>query len=231
LEILLVEKAPYYYPDGRNPHGFLYSRFACIMHSAKIPVSFHFQPINRVLHRIKTDKKACSLGWFRIPIRESYATFSEGLWDDKPMGLVVHKDAALRFAAYGSLEKMLATPGLKAVMPENVSFGQTLDRMLSRSKHEIQISTINFVQSLTMVASKRVDYTIANIPEYNWHRKLEKERFGRDVIEMIRYSDMPEGEQRYLMCHRDFDRRELEAINQAIRQFKADCSLQILAPD
>lgn len=230
LDVYLVEKAPYYYLSGRDAHGFLYARFACIMRNAKIPVVFHFQPINRVLQRIRVDKKACSLGWFRIPGRESFAIFSDGLWNDQSMGVVVHKDAVARFAAFGSLDKMLATPGLRAVIPENVSFGQKLDLMLTQSKNDIQTSTINFVQAQTMVASKRVDYTIANVPEYNWHKEVEKERYGRDVIEMIRYSDMPEGEQRHLMCHRDFDSRQRAAINQAIRQFKKDCDLRISAP-
>ncbi len=49
-----------------------------------------------------------------------------------------------------------------------------------------------------MVASRRVDYSIANVPEYAWHKKREMERNGRDVLELVRYSDMPPGEERYL---------------------------------
>lgn len=226
-----MEKAPYYYPGGRDPHGFLYDRFACMMQAANIPMSYHFQPINRILHRIKTDPKACSLGWFRIPLRESFASFSLGIWDDQPMGVVVHKDAVARFAALGSLDALMKTPGLRAVVPENVSYGQNLDRVLGPSQHAIQTSTINFVQSLTMVANKRVDYTIANIPEFNWHKKMEKERNGRDVIEIIRYSDMPAGEPRYLMCHRNFRRQDMEAINQAIHQYRKDCDLKMAPPE
>ncbi len=49
-----------------------------------------------------------------------------------------------------------------------------------------------------MVASRRVDYSIANVPEYAWHKNREMERNGRDVVELVRYSDMPPGKERYL---------------------------------
>ncbi len=82
-----------------------------------------------------------------------------------------------------------------------------------------------------MVASRCVDDTIAYVPEYAWHKKREKVRNGREVLELVRYSDMPPGKERYPMCHRNFRADHLEAINKAIRHYRKDCGLKNPAPE
>ncbi|QPF76251.1 TIGR02285 family protein [Roseateles sp. DAIF2] len=170
----------------------------------------------------------CSVLHVRRPERLEWAYFTQlhPALAARQIHVVVHRDSLARFESGGQalqLAELLQRPDLAGLLPRERSFGPRIDALLQQAPAANQPRTIAVsrnTQLLAMLRAKRMDYTL----EY----PAVVDEFQRSLSGPPELVKLPLAEGRSTQvataaCSRTPEgRRQIEAIDQAVRQLAAD---------
>jgi len=213
VAVLYFDRPPWYLTeDAGAPGGVLIARARRIFQEAGLEHRFHNLPPRRILAVVFQGARACGVGWFRTPERAEKALFSEPLYKDRPLSLVVNRQAAARLPENPTLDQALAS-GLTLALIEGFSYGSWADQALA-SRRATHCPAGSQDEALRMVARRRCHMTLINQEEAAWRLSRDSERAAQLKVLMLK--DAPRGNQRRLMCGTGVSPQEMERLNQAI---------------
>ena len=215
LRVLYLERPPYYWTENGRPTGFLMNLTRRILDEAGVSADYASVPAARILEVIRADRQPlCSIGWFRTPQRETFASFSLPIYRDRPLTLLTSRDKADLFDKHATLQDVFDDADLIMAQVASFSYGETIDRML----REILVRnlTVSTTQSVLpkLILHGRATYMLVAPEEVQTLLRsagVDAERFVS--LEM---DDIPAGNLRHFMFSKSVPENIVRRINQAI---------------
>lgn len=179
------------------------------LQAASIPFIWVLLPTNRQIAVVQENHApGCALGWFRNAEREAFARYTKPLYRDHPTVAIAHAD----FTPQGTgLADMLAQPEVNVLVKDRFSYGPYIDQLMARLRPTTTSTTAGSRQMLEMVERRRVDFMFAG--EEEAEALLSQAGPLSRSLKILRFSDAPAGELRYLMCSQQVPPDWIERID------------------
>lgn len=215
--VLYRDKPPYFYTQDGRPAGFLLERTLEIFKRAGVRATFEEAPIKRITKQIQSSPTAvCSPGWYKLPEREEYAQFSLAIHEDKPHLVLAGAHVAEQMRATKSLRDVFANPSLKIGKVSGISYGAALDGMIAGAAQEAMDSTVTPLGLAKMIKARRADYMLIDEEDYKYLNA--RGDVDAEGLVPVRFTDMPPGLRRYIMCSKNVDPKTMAQLDRAIAQ-------------
>jgi uncharacterized protein (TIGR02285 family) len=219
LTVAWRNKPPLHYKENGTEQGLLLDRAKQVFATAGIPVNFVEEPSKRIWANFSAGTPSyCSIGWYRLPERESIARYSEVFHIDRPHTLLVAPAAVDKVKSHHSVASLLADKDLTIGVVDGVSYGPQLDAMIKAAANHVERRTVEPAQFARMVVANRVSFMI--IDRDDWEYLSQHDDTIRDAMQ-IDFPDMPAGMSRYIVCSKDVPSEVMAKINKAIETVRA----------
>ena len=217
LVVLYRDKPPYFYTQNGRPAGFLLERTMDILKRAGLRATYEETPLKRITMQIQSSPTpVCSPGWYKLPEREAYAQFSIAIHEDKPHLVLAGAHVADQMRATKSLREVFANPNLKIGKVSGISYGTVLDTMIGSAAQEAMDSTVTPLGLAKMIKAKRADYMLIDEEDYKYLNA--RGDVDAEGLVPVRFSDMPPGLKRYIMCSKSVSPQTMAKLDRAIAQ-------------
>ena len=214
LALYYFERPPYYQTRDGRPAGFLLEWALAVFDDAGVGYHYESIPPGRILQRIREGEEACSVGWFKTLERQAYARFTEPVYRDRPLVVLFTDDNVLPMARHAGLESLLRDGSLTQGLARGFSYGAYVDAMLVRLAPRAVSVAAGQDQMVAMLAQGRFDYMFASGEEAEQLVRWPGVARGR-----LRYrtlEDVPQGDERHIMCSKRVPVEVVEALDRAI---------------
>lgn len=213
LEIIFEKRSPYVTEQNGKVSGLVATPLINALDKANIAYVIKEKPSKRHLHEIKANQKPlCAIGWFKNPERESFARYTKPLYQDRPMGILVHQDNQA-VKAIKTVGELLSKPSLTMLAKKSYSYGAFVDEEVKKHGVEKREVGVGNVKMLTLIAKKRADYMFISFEEAD--ELLETHPQG-DTLIFVDLQGMPEGSKRYLICSKITDESLIQRIDEQL---------------
>lgn len=162
--------------------------------------------------------QAISRGFIKNAERETFASFTLPIYQNRPFVLLTTREQAPRMRAYRQMADIMANRSFILGVISGFSYGTVVDRMMATHRPTIETVTGKPAQLLRMLASGRISYLLMAPEEINGAAKAA----GVDPsgLETIQLLDVPPGNQRYIMCSQNTAKTVIDDINKAILRIR-----------
>lgn len=208
------ERYPYMYQEAGELKGLTAARVVAAMDAAGLNYRWVETPAARQINLIEQNSGAdCAIGWFRNEQRETFAQFSQALYQDQPIAILTRKAHPL-FRSERTLHDVLADRRLILNTKVGYSYGAFLDDLISEYNPVKLQSTSENLALFRQVATGRADYMFVAPEEAQAVFLLPD--LSAAQFQLLTPPDMPNGENRYLMCSLNVDPRSIALFNRAM---------------
>ncbi len=214
LTLLFNERPPYLVlnRDG-SASGLTGTPAANAFKAAGIPVLWTALSTKRQMQILTENMgQSCAIGWFQTKEREQFAKFTKAIYRDHPF--VALAASNVKIAEGQSLEQVLADKNTRVLVKEGFSYGD-IDPVLARAKASILVNSGEVVELMQMIKARRADIMFAAQEEANY--LLQNAGFKPTDFRMIKFSDMPSGKTRHIMCSKKVPDETTNKLNAAIQ--------------
>lgn len=213
VEVYYNERPPYLITaaDG-SVHGLTATPADKAFRAAGIPATWSRVPSNRQLALLREGGQRCAIGWYRTREREQYAKFSRPIYRDQPLAALVSRQLAL--PPHSSLKDVLAWPGLRVLLKEKYSYGHYVDELLAKQPSAALMTTAENVTMLDMIRAGRASMMFVTDEEADY--LLRQAGSAAAAVRLLRFSDVPKGEARHIMCSKDVGDDIMQQLDQSI---------------
>ncbi len=216
-----LEFPPYCYTaENGTANGTLILLAARIFNKAGVEFRYQRLPARRILLNIKHFDNFASVGWFKNPEREEFATFSLPIYKNKPIGLLVRFKDRYKFSRYSTMESLLANTNFKIGHIHGHSAGVYLEPLLQKYPGNVAKISGTKLQMVKMLIAERVDAIILAPEELPV--LVQKSGFSKKEFAHVSFKDIPEGNKRYLIFSKSVAPETISRINKAILEIVGD---------
>ncbi|BBB33276.1 polar amino acid transport system substrate-binding protein [Thermotomaculum hydrothermale] len=208
LKVYTFNRPPLYIVKGNKFFGILVEKIKKILDKAKINYKFIEMPPARILHQLKIEVNACSIGWLKNKEREKSYIYSKPFFIENNYFIIV-----MRKNLNPEYKNLFKSPFFTIALVKGFSYGDEIDKLLANSKiKKFRIPNANAKMLLKMVKNNRVDMTIVS--------REEAEAFLKDSefensIKLIPFNER-NCIKRYIIFSKKTDRDIIKRINNAI---------------
>jgi len=215
VRIGFVERAGYAYVDQGTPKGLLVDIAAKILSAAKVDFSFEALPQQRLVATNKDGTEpVCALGMFKNAERESFAVFTKPIYKNQPIGVLVLTSKKSNFAKFPTVADVVNDPNLTLGEINGFSYGGFVDDLISKMAGKKYTASVTPALLVSMLNAERIDYMFADPEEYE--ALADAVKVDRSAVTLLHFKDIPEGNQRYLMCSKAVPQATINKINTVI---------------
>lgn len=215
------EKPPYYVTGDFGVYGLCAERAAQIFRYADIPFKWQKTPAPRQLDIIKSNKsRDCGIGWYKNLEREKFAKYSIPFYQDSPIVALKLSSRHEEIVSGQPIKEILSNSGLTLLLKTGYSYGRFVDQAIALFSPKHIVTTLEPVGMVKMIYFKRADYLFVSEDEAEAVIKISG--FSEKEFDFIKFSDMPEGNKRYLIFSNIIEDKTIEKLNSAIRLYKYD---------
>lgn len=215
VRVLYMERPPYYETTAGRPAGFLNELTAEAFRRAGLTAAFESMPAKRILRVIADDQgPVCSVGWFKTPERETFASFSTPISRDQPLVALVRAEDTALFAPRTSLAALFADRSLRLGIIAGFSYGESVDGLMAAARPNLVEVTGSQSQLLHMLESSHLDYLLIAPVEIG--KAMRAAGIDRGRLATVPLADAPAGNLRHLLCNKSFDPALMQRLNAAI---------------
>jgi uncharacterized protein (TIGR02285 family) len=209
------ERRPFYVAYNNEARGVVADPISQAFRYADIPFAWQETPAKRQLEIVRhNENKSCAAGWFKTPDRETFGQYSLPIYRDKPFVAITRADNTL-LGKTETLDRVFSERRLQVLVKAGYSYGPYIDERLRRLNPR-QVSTTADNESLMkMIQAYRADYYF--MTEEEAQDQLLLSGLRNSDFKLIHFSDMPQGNKRYLICSQKVDKDTLKRLNLAIR--------------
>jgi polar amino acid transport system substrate-binding protein len=212
LEIMYHERPPYYI--GKNDKivsGIVGDIVTRILNDAQIDYRYRQVPANRQLNEIKNNQeKICAIGWFKTPAREAFAKYSDSIYQDKPIVLMI-RSADPKLSGEMSLARLKKNTDLRMGAKLGYSYGTAIDALAVHLKSNVITVSQDNTGLSRMLTGNRFDFFFAAAEEAP---DIMGESNGS--LEVKTLGDAPPGNNRYILCTISVEDALIKRINNTI---------------
>ncbi|NQV98448.1 MAG: transporter substrate-binding domain-containing protein [Rhodospirillales bacterium] len=217
LKLVYADRLPYYITTSDNRvDGLVAGVVARALDKAGIAYRWESQPPKRQLETIRRDlDRVCSPGWFRNPERETFAKFSDPVYQDLPQIAIIRGDDRAMFGK-PTLDALFLNRDLWFGVKQGYSYGAYVDSLISKYAPNVRRSPQDALGMVRMLLARRFDYTLA-APEEFTSLVAQMRSNGQNIL-AIELKGAPPGNTRYLMCSKKVEDSLLAGFNDALSQ-------------
>ncbi|MFM8454054.1 MAG: substrate-binding periplasmic protein, partial [Gammaproteobacteria bacterium] len=106
LRRISVERPPYTFTENNQPAGSLIKIAEAILKKSGLEFEFAPRSTNRMLAEIKSLPNTCVVGFFKTPERETFAKFTQPIYQNAPMMILIRKTDQTAFSKFPSLKQL-----------------------------------------------------------------------------------------------------------------------------
>lgn len=211
------ERVPYYVTGPYGVYGLCADPLKKAFKEANIPFRWQKTPAKRQLDILKENRgRECILGWFKSPQREKFARYTLYIYKDKPATALARADND-EITSGKSLEENLSNPHLVLLRKSGYSYGRFVDEKIAGLNPKQEVTTAENIGMLKMIHSKRADYFF--IAEEEAEELIVSSGLPVTDFKQVKFSNMPEGNNRYILFSRKVEDEVIKKINKAIRKY------------
>jgi len=217
IQLYYYDRAPYATTDTQGEvSGLCATPAANAFKKAGLPFQWKKMPFKRQLVTIKHNKKmACGIGWFKNPDRESFARFTDSIYQDKP-AVTISKKGNNALEQHQDLISLFEDKMVKLLVKDDFSYGAYVDELIINHGPEIvSVVTSTNVQMLQMILSSRADYFF--ISEEEAEHIVTNAGYDVSQFQLRHYTDMPAGNHRYITCSQQVSPETIDLLNGALK--------------
>jgi len=204
-----------FYISGDKVHGLVIDPIALAFKTAGIPCAWQETPARRQLDIIeRNEDESCAAGWFKTPEREAYARYTLPIYQDKPFVAVTRADNEY-LAATETLDRVLQERRLQLLVKEGYSYGRLIDERVKALAPRTITTTAENQNILKMIENYRADYSF--MTEEEAQDLLTSPEVEAGTFRIVRFSDMPAGGKRYIICSKKVGSEIIARLDAAIR--------------
>lgn len=210
------DRRPYHLTFKKTVHGLVADPINKAFESAGIPFSWRETPAKRQLSIIASNKdRSCAAGWFKTEDRLQFAQFSVPIYQDKPIVAITRADTRLKNSS-GTLEEVFYNNELLLLVKSGYSYGALIDDLLQKYNPWKISTTVDNRGMLQMILNHRADYTL--MAEEEAVDLLFFSGLDKDHFSLVSFSDLPLGNQRYVICTSQVEKEIIDKLNKSIKQ-------------
>lgn len=211
------ERVPYYVTGADGVYGLCAEPLSLAFKKAGISFCWQKTPSKRQMDILKQNRgRDCLLGWFKNPEREKFAKFTLHIYKDKPAMALARADNG-NIKSRGRLEEALSNSMLVLLRKDGYSYGRFMDEKITLLNPRQEITTAENIGMLKMIHAGRADYFF--IAEEEAGELIAKSGIPKTNFKYVRFSNMQEGNKRYILFSRQVEDEVIEKVNTAIRKF------------
>lgn len=210
------ERPPYQVPSGGNVTGLTADPVTKAFEKAGVPFQWVSTPSKRQIKLIQQDRECdCGVGWFKNPDREKFALFTIPLYKDNPQVAIVRNDDE-RIKDGSTLGEAFANKALRLLVKDGYSYGAEIDKKIADGAPPTIKTTVENTIMINMLKQNRGDYYI--IAPEEAESLVKASGFKMSDFRFVTFSDMPPGNERYLMCSKKVGESMIKKISAALSE-------------
>ncbi len=219
ITILYHERPPYYVTGPLGIYGICVDPVKKALLAADVSADWVKMPAARQLDILKSKvKNTCAIGWFKNPDREKYGVYSSAIYRGRPMVALARADNP-RLVSGRHLAQTLDDPGVTLLRKNGYSYGRFIDEMILKHAPRQEMTAAESIGMLKLVYDGLADYFF--ISEEEAVELVHTSGLLTDIFKLVRFSDMPGENKRYLLFSRTTDPAIIDRINAAIIEQRA----------
>lgn len=219
INLLYHERTPYAETVGQAVKGLTASPASSAFEKAGIPFKWVLTPSKRQLLFIQENHGCdCSIGWFKNTEREKFVQYTSAIYKDQPQIAIARADND-KIKSGEIVADSFSNANLILGIKDGYSYGKFLDEQIATLKPRTDVTTAENSNMLEKVYRGRNDYFFIAPEEAD--NLILISGFPREDFKYITFTDMPDGEQRYIICSKRVGYEIINKLNQAIATFIA----------
>lgn len=209
------ERPPYYSTGPLGVYGLCSDPAKIAFKKAGIEVRWEKTPASRQLDILKANRsRDCLIGWFKNSDREKFAKYSHFIYQDKPT-IALSRADNYQIISNGSLDETFLNDKLTLLKKNGYSYGEFIDKKISELNPNQLMTDAENIGMLEMIQSGRADYFF--ISEEEAKDLTASSGLLKTDFKIIRFTNIPEGNKRYLLFSKRVEDEVIEKINNAIK--------------
>ena len=218
MSVSYFERPPYYYTTKEGQAaGLLVERTRAILHAAGIEANFVSLSPNQIIYVIQyLSMPHCSIGWFKKPERELYAKFTQAIYRNRPLALLIKQSQKKLFSQNTSLKQIFSQKQLVMARMSSFSYGFYVDQLLEKYNPRSYFGTNTQADLLAALFAGQANYMLVAPEEVV--EMAKKAGLAVNEFELIELNEIPAGNLRYLMCDQAVSDENIERMNKAIEK-------------
>jgi polar amino acid transport system substrate-binding protein len=215
LTVMYFHRPPYYATVNGQAQGFLVELAERIIRHAGFSPQFIEIPPQRILYYLKeSEKKWCSIGWFKTKEREEFAKFSKPIYQNRSLVVLTTKAKKERIEKHPGLKDLFFDQSLVLTKIDSFSYGTVIDQWINNYAPRIHDISSNQRILPKLIIADRADYMLTAPEEI--HTLLVQAGVNPEDFVSISKPDIPKGNKRYIIYHRGVSDAVIDKINSSI---------------
>lgn len=211
------ERRPYYVTTPNQVHGLIADRVNWVFKDAGLPFVWVRTPAKRQLEIIRNnEQRACAVGWFKTPERDAFGNFTLPIYIDNPTMAIARADND-QISSGDPLARTLSNRRLRLLRKDGYSYGRFIDDGIQEYAPREIVTTAENLSMVKMIHTHRADYFFISKEEAE--DVILCSDLPRKDFKVVRFSDMPQGNKRYLICSLKIEEITLLRLNRAIKRY------------
>jgi len=200
--------------------GIIVTPIEQIFNKAGIPMVWKLTPVNRIMATLKAnDGLDCAAGFYKSPEREAFARYSLPIYRDK--GIVALSRADFVAPATTTAQELLARPQTRLVIKQGFTYGRYLDPLIDKmAPNQVQRVSDEVDSMVRMVRIGAADLVFVTEEELAVYLNPGSAVAGN--VRLLRLSDVPVQEYRYIACSKQVSPQMMDKLNAAIATLPVD---------
>jgi hypothetical protein len=211
------ERRPYYVTTPNQVHGLIADRVNWVFKDAGIPFVWRKAPAKRQLEIIRNnEQRACAVGWHKTSSREAFGKFTLPIFMDSPTMAIARTDND-QIRTDQTLARTLSNRRLRLLRKDGYSYGKFIDDAIQQFTPREMVTTGENLSMVKMIHTHRAGYFFISKEEAE--DLILCSGLPAKDFQVIRFSDVPLGNKRYLICSQKIEEMTLLRLNRAIKDY------------
>lgn len=210
------ERPPYAITTEGGTSGITADPAATAFQKAGIPFEWALTPSKRQILIFQENNGCdCGIGWFKNSEREQYARFTAPIYKDKPL-VAIARSNDRRIKDGSRIEDAFANRELSLLVKDGYSYGPELDEKIMKLAGNVKKTASENVNMIKMIKRQHADYFILAPEEAK--SLIHALNFKLTDFRLITFVDMPEGNERHVMCSQKVGNDIIRKLDAAIHR-------------
>lgn len=216
IAILYAERPPFnvVQPNG-DVGGLVGAPAGAALRAAGIDFTWEALPTNRSLYEVQANRRpVCGLGWYMTPERTQFARFSDPITQDGPLVAVLGRSYTGPHPA--SFAALLSEGQPNFLLKAGALYTSGATPLIDENKIRVRWTSAGWPDIVQDVAERHYDGTLLLDEEARYY--IDNAVYKPGDLTVLRFPELPHGEQRRLMCSKMVSEDTIRAINAALKQ-------------